>query len=244
MKLSVIPWRMLILLTVTFQNLAQKFKNSSWTWKLQGLSFQKKNKNNEYYINNAGHVFFLSPTESKEVSDMIANLDDKKSPGPNGIPILILKKFKEFFSIWLAKLINLSFETGVFPDLLKFAKITPLHKKESKLDFHNYRPISLLSVYSKLFEKLIYSRVYAYLVKFNLISSKQFGFRSKHSCNHAIISLTEHVKKTTWWWSHCMRCIYWFRKSFWYCSSWYSLWQVECVWPERENKWSFQILLE
>ena len=155
----------------------------------------KKNKNNEYYINNAGHVFFLSPTESKEVSDMIANLDDKKSPGPNGIPILILKKFKEFFSIWLAKLINLSFETGVFPDLLKFAKITPLHKKESKLDFHNYRPISLLSVYSKLFEKLIYSRVYAYLVKFNLISSKQFGFRSKHSCNHAIISLTEHVKK-------------------------------------------------
>ena len=126
---------------------------------------------------------------------MIDNLDDKKSPGPNGIPIFILKKFKDFFSFWLAKLINLSFETGVFPDLLKFAKITPLHKKESKLDFHNYRPISLLSVYSKLFEKLVYSRVYAYLVKYNLISSKQFGFRSNHSCNHAIISLTEHVKK-------------------------------------------------
>ena len=155
----------------------------------------KKNKNNEYYINNAGHVFFLSPTDPKEVSDMIDNLDDKKSPGPNGIPVFLLKKFQHFFSFWLAKLINLSFETGVFPDLLKFAKITPLHKKESKLDFHNYRPISLLSVYSKIFEKLIYSRVYAYLVKYNLISSKQFGFRSKHSCNHAIISLTEHVKK-------------------------------------------------
>ena len=79
--------------------------------------------------------------------------------------------------------------------MLKFAKITPLHKKESKLDFHNYRPISLLSIYSKIFEKLIYSRVYAYLVKYNLISAKQFGFRSNHSCNHAIISLTEHVKK-------------------------------------------------
>ena len=155
----------------------------------------KKNKNKEYYINNAGHIFFLTPTDPKEVSDMIDNLDDKKSPGPNGIPIFLLKKFKDFFSFWLAKLINLSFETGVFPDLLKFAKITPLHKKESKLDFHNYRPISLLSVYSKLFEKLVYSRVYAYLVKYNLISSKQFGFRSNHSCNHAIISLTEHVKK-------------------------------------------------
>ena len=155
----------------------------------------KKNKNKEYYINNAGHVFFLSPTDPKEVADLIDNLDDKKSPGPNGIPVILLKKFKEFFSFWLAKLINLCFETGVFPDLLKFAKITPLHKKESKLDFHNYRPISLLSIYSKIFEKLIYSRVYAYLVKYNLISSKQFGFRSNHSCNHAIISLTEHVKK-------------------------------------------------
>jgi exonuclease III len=155
----------------------------------------KKNKNNEYYINNAGHIFFLSPTDPKEVGDMIDNLDDKKSPGPNGIPVILLKKFKNFFSLWLAKLINLCFETGVFPDLLKFAKITPLHKKESKLDFHNYRPISLLSIYSKIFEKLIYFRVYAYLVKYNLISSKQFGFRSNHSCNHAIISLTEHVKK-------------------------------------------------
>ena len=155
----------------------------------------KKNKNKEYYINNAGHVFFLSPTDPKEVADMIDNLDDKKSPGPNGIPVILLKKFKEFFSFWLAKLINLCFETGVFPDLLKFAKITPLHKKESKLDFQNYRPISLLSIYSKIFEKLIYFRVYAYLVKYNLITSKQFGFRSNHSCNHAIISLTEHVKK-------------------------------------------------
>ena len=155
----------------------------------------KKNANGQYYINNTGQVFFLSPTDQKEVSDMIDNLDDKKSPGPNGIPVFLLKRFKTFFSCWLAKLINLSFETGVFPDLLKFAKITPLHKKESKLDFHNYRPISLLSIYSKIFEKLIYSRVYAYLVKYDLISSKQFGFRSNHSCNHAIISLTEHVKK-------------------------------------------------
>ena len=155
----------------------------------------KKNKNGKYYINNDGHVFFLSPTDPKEVSDMIDNLDEKKSPGPNGIPTFLLKKFKEFFSFWLSKLINLCFETGVFPDLLKFAKVTPLHKKESKLDFHNYRPISLLSIYSKIFEKLIYSRVYAYLVKYDLIYSRQFGFRSNHSCNHAIISLTEYVKK-------------------------------------------------
>ena len=61
----------------------------------------KKNKNNQYYINNDGNVFFLSPTDQKEVSDMIDNLDDKKSPGPNGIPVAILKKFKDFFPFGL-----------------------------------------------------------------------------------------------------------------------------------------------
>ena len=90
-------------------------------------------------------------------------------------------------------MVNLCFETGVFPDLLKLAKVTLLHKKENKLEFLNYRPISLLSVFSKIYEKLIYSRIYSYLVKKELIYSKQFGFRSNHSTNHAIISITEHI---------------------------------------------------
>ena len=120
-------------------------------------------------------------------------MDLTKSTGPNGIPVFLLKRFKLFFSNWLSKLVNLCFETGVFPDLLKLAKVTPLHKKENKLEFLNYRPISLLSVFSKIYEKLIYSRIYSYLVKKELIYSKQFDFRSKHSTNHAIISITEHI---------------------------------------------------
>ena len=58
----------------------------------------------------------------------------------------------------------------------------------------NYRPISLLSIYSKIFEKLIYSRMYYFLNKNNLIYEKQFGFRAKHSVNHALISTTELIK--------------------------------------------------
>ena len=75
----------------------------------------------------------------------------------------------KFFSIWLSKLINLCFETGEFPDQLKLAKVIPLHKKESILNFLNYRPISLLSVFSKIYEKCIYTRIYSYLVKNDLI---------------------------------------------------------------------------
>ena len=108
--------------------------------------------------------------------------------------MFILKTFKDFFSFWLSKLINLCFETGEFPELLKLAKVIPLHKKESILNYLNYRPISLLSVFSKIYEKTIYSRVYSYLVKNKLIYEKQFGFRGNHSVNHAIISITEYIR--------------------------------------------------
>ena len=95
----------------------------------------------------------------------------------------------------MSELVNLSFETGIFPDVLKIAKVNPLHKKDSKIDHRNYRPISLLSVVSKVFEKLIYKRIYFYLDQKKLIYSKQFGFRGNHSTNYAIISLTEHIRK-------------------------------------------------
>ena len=74
-------------------------------------------------------IFFLSPTQSDEISKIKDQLDPNKSTGPNGIPVFILKSFKNFFSIWLSKLINLCFETGEFPELLKLAKVIPLYKK-------------------------------------------------------------------------------------------------------------------
>ena len=157
-------------------------------------SYLYKKINGKQVINPEGFNFFLSPTKPDEISKIIDGLDTKKSTGPNGIPVFILKAFKAFFSIWLSKLINLCFETGEFPDLLKMAKVIPLHKKESILSFLNYRPISLLSVFSKIFEKSIYTRIYSYLVKNNLIYAKQFGFRGNHSVNHAVISLTEHIR--------------------------------------------------
>ena len=145
-------------------------------------------------INPDGSSFFLCPTVPAEVVKIIDRLDISKSTGPNGIPVFLLKNFKDFFSYWLSKLVNICFETGTFPDILKTAKVIPLHKKDSKLDHINYRPISLLSVFSKIYEKLIYSRIYSYLDKCNLIYSKQFGFRSGYSTNHAIISITEHIR--------------------------------------------------
>ena len=155
---------------------------------------KRKDKHGKAIINPDDHTFFLSPTQPHEIEKIIDKLNASKSTGPNGIPVFILKIFKEFFSYWLSKLINLCFETGEFPLMLKLAKVIPLHKKESVLNFLNYRPISLLSVFSKIYEKTIYVRIYSYLVKYNMIYSKQFGFRGNHSVNHAVISFTEHIR--------------------------------------------------
>ena len=105
--------------------------------------------------------FFLNPASPQEIFDIILSFDLKKSLGPNSIPIYILKISNNFLSDALAEIINLSFKTGIFPDLCKLA----IFKKDDPLLCINYRPISLLSIYSKIFEKLIYSRMYYFLDK-------------------------------------------------------------------------------
>ena len=79
---------------------------------------------------------------------------------------------------------------------MKLAKVVPIFKKGCPLDSSNYRPISLLSVFSKIIEKIMYKRLYEFLELHNILYCHQFGFRASHSINHALISLTESVKNT------------------------------------------------
>ena len=97
-------------------------------------------------------------------------------------------------STLLSFIINRSFEQGIFPESLTAAQFMSVLKKEDILTVSNYRPISLLSVYCKIFEKSIYKRINSCLCKRKLINTNQFGFRSKHSTEHASISLIETIK--------------------------------------------------
>ena len=118
-------------------------------------------------------------------------MNNGKASGPNSIPTVVLKHLNSEISVVLANLFNLSFSTGVFPNILKTSPVLPLFKKGSKLDCGNYRPISLLSNISKLLEKLMYSRIYSFLNIYNCISELQFGFRANYSTSHALVSITE-----------------------------------------------------
>ena len=90
----------------------------------------------------------------------------------------------------------MSFSTGQFPSVLKIGKVIPIHKKQSRVDYTNYRPISLLSNIEKIIEKLMYKKLSNFLDINNLIYSLQFGFRAKYSTNHALINLSESIRQS------------------------------------------------
>ena len=150
----------------------------------------------DYLTNPSEHSLFLEPVDSEEIIHIIDSIDNSKASGPHSIPTDILKMIKCNISIPLREIINLSFSMGIYPRKLKIAKVNPIFKdKGDPLLFENYRPISLLSNINKIFEKLAYKRLNSFLTKYNCIYDLQFGFRAKHSTDHALISLTEMVRE-------------------------------------------------
>ena len=113
------------------------------------------------YLRNRVNInFTITPTTNAEVMTILLLLDDKKSTGISSIPTKLLKIAAPIIVPYLVSIINLSFIKGTFPKLMKLAKILPIFKSGSRSDVNNYRPISLLSVFSKILEKLMHNRLY------------------------------------------------------------------------------------
>ena len=94
----------------------------------------------------------------------------------------------------LAALRNKSISTGIYPHLLKHAKVIPVYKMGDETDPCNYRPISLLSVFNQLFEKLMYKRLRSYCEKNGIFFSSQYGFRDNCSTQHAILDILNKIQ--------------------------------------------------
>ena len=143
---------------------------------MHNISFSHKHLS-DVLKNRSNIFFFVSPTDKTEIENVISSLDSNKSVGPNSIPTTVLKSLKNDISSQLSETFNISFCSGVFPSILKTAKDIPIHKKDSKLDFTNDHPTSLLSNIEIFSEKLIYNRISKFFSDNNLIYSLQFGFR-------------------------------------------------------------------
>ena len=165
------------------------------------ILFKKKSshrKDYRHFLKNENpNSFFIKPTSEAEIVNLINELDSKKSTGPNSVPNFILKLIKFEISKPLKDIINLSFNKGKYIDILKISKVTPIFKeKGDELEVSNYRPISLLSNFNKIFEKIMHERVVSFLDKHNCIYNRQFGFRKGHSTTHTLIDLTESIRRS------------------------------------------------
>ena len=148
----------------------------------------------DYLKNPLPNSFVIRECDRLEVENLISSIDKRKSTGPNSIPTDILIMLKSDISIHLSKIFNLSLLSGVYPDKLKISKTIPIFKKGDSYKVSNYRPISLLSNINKLLEKIMFNRTYDFLDKYKCIYKLQFGFRNKHSTDHALVKITESIR--------------------------------------------------
>ena len=151
----------------------------------------KVDKEPESFINPTDKTFSFRKIQEKEVFELINKLDKTKATGLDKIPCKILKLAANVVVPSLTLIFNQSIISGVFPREWQSARVTPIIKKGIKTDPENYRPISVLPVVAKIFEKLVFNQFYEYLNNNSLLTSCQSGFRSLHSTLTALLEATD-----------------------------------------------------
>ena len=160
------------------KNLAEKFTDTD--------DFKK-------YLPKTNEIFEFRDVSNTEIGNIIKRMESKRSSGFDQVSNKIIKAVQASISTPLAHLINNSLRTGTMPTQLKRAKVVPLYKSGDSSDVSNYRPISLLSVFSKIYEKVSYHQLYSYAEK-HIFTTHQFGFRKRHQTVHSIINFINNIQ--------------------------------------------------
>ena len=114
----------------------------------------------------------------------------------DGISSKLVKDLKNEIALPLSIMINASIESGHVPDTMKLAKVIPIYKSKDKQMLNNYRPISLLPIFLKILENVVYQMLFNFLNTNNALFSSQYRFRKNHSTINAVIELVIHVINT------------------------------------------------
>lgn len=137
--------------------------------------------------------FFVKPTTIHELLKLSSFIKISKASGPDDISPRVVKDCIHYIADPLCDIFNKSLSTGVVPEKLKTAKIVPLYKKDDPKYIDNYRPVALLSIFSKILERLMYDRLYEFLTKNNILIPEQFGFRKNYSTSLSVICFTDYI---------------------------------------------------
>ena len=151
----------------------------------------------DLYKHVQANAFQLQDVCNDFIFKELCSLNVSKSTGLDSIPARFLKDAAEIITGPITFIVNMSLRSGTFPNELKKAKVIPLYKKKSRLDAGNYRPVSVLSIVSKILEKAVFNQLNKYLVEKNLIYQFQSGFRGSYSTDTCLIHLQDHIRKET-----------------------------------------------
>ena len=137
---------------------------------------------------NRANVFF-NFVSKKDILTEIKMLDVSKTIQESDIPVKIIKANENFFAEAICFYFNKSLENGKFPNCLKLANITPVFKKGARTSKTNYRPVSILPVFSKIFERLLSRQLSEFFD--NILSKFQYGFRKCYGTQHCLLLMLE-----------------------------------------------------
>uniref|UniRef100_A0A1Y1K185 Reverse transcriptase domain-containing protein n=1 Tax=Photinus pyralis TaxID=7054 RepID=A0A1Y1K185_PHOPY len=167
---------------------ANLFNNHFRNAPLDTIHSIKNNDPTTLSTNTNQRTMYLYPFCEQELIQLINNkIKSKRSAGPDDFPCFLVRIISHVIVRPLTYLINLSFLTGAFPEALKLAKIIPVHKKGNKYTPNNFRPISITSVFTKIFEYCFLDRLERFIEKCKILIPNQFGFRPNKSTTDAIL---------------------------------------------------------
>ena len=154
----------------------------------------KNNKNShKSYLSKYNIELKNSVLEMKELEIAFKTLKKNKTPGYDDISSNVIIDIFPSIKNVIFDIFKKSVTQGIFPEKLKIAKVTPIYKSGDAQIVSNYRPISILPAFSKILEKIVYNRVFKYFTDNSFFYKKQFGFRNKHSTEHAILQLVDDI---------------------------------------------------
>ena len=144
---------------------------------------------------NGGFInsFFLQSASEQEVTEICSSFQSGTAPGYDSISMNVVKESFNLICAPLTYIINLSLNSGVVPQEMKIARVIPLFKSGDKSLFTNYRPVSVLPVFSKFLERIVYNRLTNFLNKYDILSRNQYGFRKNYYTAHAFIQLYDKI---------------------------------------------------
>ena len=158
--------------------------------------------------------FTANPVTGTEIIETVQQLQPKKTLDMTGISTWLLQKIVTAISVPLTHIFQGSLASGLVPNQLKIAKVIPVFKSGQKDSMDNYRPISLLSCFSKVIEKIVCNRLTLFLDSNNLITNAQYGFRKNHSTLHPLVHFANFVSSALDKKEHCVAIFCDLRKAF------------------------------